>query len=274
MSAPRIPPTKSEFGRPLTSSSLFKPINISGLGLVQDGALVHNNPAQLAEWEFRRLWPNLERPDLMVSLGTGTSVPTLRSPAKAGFVLRLWRSFMSLLDGQRAWGEVLNRLDEATLANYFRFNVTLPSEIGAIDDVESMDQMRSIVRSQLETRQVLDTAVALIISSFFFELSAIPIFLRGSYQCQGYILCRLSSKAMKEALVHLGYMSWTFATGNEILGRYQSVIDACQRCSVYRKAVRFRVRHLSDSLSMYMQNHRYRRQISGFPRPIQWFVDQ
>lgn len=52
---------------------LFKPVAIPGigLGLVQDGALAHNNPAKLAEWESRLIWPHHNKVDIVVSLGTG-----------------------------------------------------------------------------------------------------------------------------------------------------------------------------------------------------------
>ena len=86
------------------SHSLVRPAYLPAIGTFQDGGLKHNNPVNLALWECRQIWPSVGKPDLVVSLGTGTDM-TLKSPSapnfrhlfKDGFIPRLYRSFMSVL---------------------------------------------------------------------------------------------------------------------------------------------------------------------------------
>ena len=99
--------------RTLTLTSLFRPIQISSSGTFQDGGLKHNNPINLALWESRYIWPEIEKPDVVISLGTGTGSRTSSTPAPNfrhvihdGFIPRLWRCFMSSLDGQGAWRDL------------------------------------------------------------------------------------------------------------------------------------------------------------------------
>ena len=161
--------------------------------MVQDGGLAHNNPASLAEWESRQIWPHNKRPDVVLSLGTGTNErplwqdeSRLHHSVTNGFVLRLWRSFMSSLDGQKAWLDLLNRLDEEHRKDYFRLNVSLSDENVALDDTTSMDDLRSKV--YLQARNYLDCleiATVLLVLSFFFELRTMPLFRSSSYYYEG-----------------------------------------------------------------------------------------
>ena len=251
------------------------------MGLVQDGGLAHNNPASLAEWECRQIWPQHQKPDIVVSLGTGISErpgsqdeSQLHSFLLNGFVPRLWRSFMSSLDGQRAWADLLNRLDEKARADYFRLNVSLPGKEVAIDDIDSMEKLRFSVRQQPQSL-CSDVSAALLVSSFFFELTKAPEFHSGSYRCEGLIRCRLSADVIFQALLNSGQPSWVFMMDSELLGHYTPMLDRCQYCSRYRKLVTFCVRHPSDHLNINMQNPRLqRRKISGMPETLEWFVSQ
>ena len=263
--------------------SLFKPINITGVGMVQDGALAHNNPASLAEWESRQIWPHNKKPDVLLSLGTGTSAKCVLQNGSRfhhfitnGFVPRLWRSFMSSMDGQRAWVDLLNRLDDEHRKDYFRLNVCLSGDDCAIDDTSSIDDLRSSVRLQTNSRQdCVEIAIALLVSSFFFELHAVPTFSGGRYHCEGWIRCRLHSDVMFNALLNVHQAVWTFITDTEVLGQYTPKLDSCSTCSSYRKSVRFCVRHPSDLINIYMRDpNRKQRRISGFPESIDWFISQ
>ena len=97
----------------LKQASLFKPAGIQGVGTFQDGGLKHNNPVDLALWESKQIWPPNTAPDVVLSLGTGTEdclkslkAPHFRHVLNDGFIPRLCRSFMSSLDGQRAWQDL------------------------------------------------------------------------------------------------------------------------------------------------------------------------
>ena len=105
---------------------LLKPANTEGLGTFQDGGLMHNNPVDLALWECQKIWPSTTIPDVVLSLGTGTeqksdslALQCFQHILKDGFIPRLCRSFMSSLDGERAWRDLKNRLDGSNKADYF-----------------------------------------------------------------------------------------------------------------------------------------------------------
>ena len=94
---------------------LLKPANIGGLGTFQDGGLIHNNPVYLVLWECQKIWPFTTIPDVVLSLGTGTekksgslATPYFQYILKDGFIPRLYRLFMSSLDGERAWRDLKN----------------------------------------------------------------------------------------------------------------------------------------------------------------------
>ena len=155
---------------------------------MQDGGLMHNNPAKLAEWELRKIWPHHHRPDTVLSLGTGVREPV--TTTTIGFLARLWRSFMSSMDGQRAWEDVVNHLDEGEEGSYFRLNVSLDGGDYALDDVDSMEPLRPSVRSQLDNSLAChEVAMALIVPSFFFEVTSVAD--RPPYRCESVIRCRI-----------------------------------------------------------------------------------
>lgn len=267
----------------LTSSRLFKPIDIAGVGAVQDGGLAHNNPVSLAEWESRQIWPQNKRPDVVLSLGTGTSERSvmqdesrLRSVVMDGFVPRLWRSFMFSLDGQKAWTDLLNRLNDQNRGDYYRLNVSLADGDLAIDNVKSMDDLRSIVRLQPSSQPDCHEALAaLLVSSFFFELTEVPFFDMGLYHCEGVIRCRLPSHSIFDAFKNIQQTAWTFVNDTEVLGTYAPTVDRCPTCLRYRKAISIRVQHPSNPINIYMRDlDQRRRKIGGFPESIDWFSSQ
>lgn len=92
---------------------------------------------------------------MVLSLGTGQEkqsvslgAPNFRYMFQDGFIPRLYRSFMSSLDGQVAWRDLQNRLDQKARENYFRLNVSLSDELSTIDDVGRMDEIRRQVESE------------------------------------------------------------------------------------------------------------------------------
>ena len=263
---------------------LFQPLQISTLGTFQDGGLKHNNPINLALWESRCIWPS-SQPDIVVSLGTGTSIDQSQSPPRAasfrhviqdGFVPRLWRSFMSSLDGQSAWRELWNRLDDSSRAQYFRTNIYLPNSALAIDDVNSIDELRVCAHSQSQNDGFgQTTAFALLTSSFFFELTSAPLYQNGKVYCKGSIRCRLQGHVITQALKRVHPSDLIFMTDHEIVGYYKGNEDLCHLCRRYRKDMEFVVHHLDESMSISLQSvTEGRRRISAFPRTIRWFQEQ
>ena len=264
---------------------LFQPLQISTLGTFQDGGLKHNNPVNLALWESRYIWPSSSQPDIVVSLGTGTNsnqdqstprVASFRHVIQDGFVPRLWRSFMSSLDGQGAWRELWNRLDDSSRAQYFRTNIYLPNSALAIDDIDCIDELRVCAHSQSQNEGFgLKIAFALLISSFFFELTSAPLYQNGKVYCKGSIHCRLRGQIIVEALNHVHPSDLVFMIDHEIVGYYRGDEDLCHSCRRYQKNVEFVIYHLDETMSIYLQSvNEGRRRISGFPQSMRWFQEQ
>ena len=257
-------------------------MRISSLGTFQDGGLKHNNPVNLALWESRCIWPHITKPDLVLSLGTGTGystaspAPNFRHVVADGFIPRLWRSFMSSLDGQTAWRDLWNRLDEQSRENYFRINVPLSQSAPAMDDIDRMNELRGYVHAQPNSERDRQRIIyALLSSTFYFELTSIPTFYSGRYFCHGTVRCRLKGMTIKQVLGRLHSSGLAFMTDEETLGYYAPTKDFCQSCYRYRKQVRFVIRHVSERVNLQIQSsHQGRRSISGFPETMQWFLDQ
>ena len=268
----------------LTHTRLFRPIRIPSVGTLQDGGLKHNNPINLALWESRHIWPSMKQPDVVVSMGTGTtvnesasrSVPNSRHIILDGFVPRLWRSWISSLDGEATWRNLWNSLDETARAYYFRTNVYLPHNALAIDDVGCMDQLRDCVHTQPHNdrfRQV--AAFALLVACFYFELTSLPLFQNGKVYCKGAIRCRLRGPVICQALDRVHPSVLVFLAENEIIGYYKGDNDLCPICRRYQKEVEFTIRHINEPMTIFFQSVlQGKRRISGFPQTMQWFQEQ
>jgi len=267
----------------LRSYSLFTPAHISAIGTFQDGGLKHNNPINLALWESQHIWPSIPRPDVVLSLGTGTDressspkAPTFRHVFQDGFIPRLYRSFMSSLDGQSTWRDLQNRLSPEARKDYFRLNVPLTDKQWSIDDVERINELRDqVYRQSREDPACLEVATALMISAFFFELVGNPTFRSGNYHCQGVIRCRLQTAIVDHVLEQVQRSLWAFVTDEETLAYYEPLRDSCPTCQRYQKRVHFLVRHPTNTISIYMQGAlTSNRRISGFPQSVAWFGAQ
>lgn len=99
----------------LKIARFFKPKFLKAFGTHQDGALHHNNPAKIAIWEQRFLRPShvrQDQPDLLLSIGTGTTIDSAslgpQSPAQKRFWTRIIDAFDWNLDSEQAWKEVIN----------------------------------------------------------------------------------------------------------------------------------------------------------------------
>ncbi|MCJ1473164.1 hypothetical protein MMC13_001815 [Lambiella insularis] len=206
---------------------LFQSARISNVGTFQDGGLKHNNPVNLALWESRQIWPSISQPDLVLSLGTGTEIP--KSPSaphfrhvfRDGFLPRIYRSFMSSLDGQNTWRDFVNHLDDESRRDYIRLNISLPTELLALDDESQMERLRQSVHLQFPLEQDdLETAFAIMVSRFFFELDAIPE--RDAFEsANGPLRSEMKRSAMWIGQeIHVGYV---IDIGNELSSSFGAI---------------------------------------------------
>lgn len=232
----------------------------------------------LALWECGKIWSSNTVPDVVLSLGTGKNddihplkAPHFRHVFNDGFIPRLCRSFMSSLDGERAWRDLINRLDDNIKADYFRFNISISAEETSIDDANQMENLRrsvSLLPNGLEDR--INAASALLTASFYFELQSIPCFENGNYACHGTIRCRNN---FDEVLKFFETKS-EFSVNANFLG-FLSSSDICTLCHMYSKAITFNVRQLEDTVTIKLKlNAHEKRKISGFPHNMLWFIKQ
>lgn len=244
----------------------------------------HNNPIKLALWESLRIDSSLSKPDLVVFVGTGISTKT-ESPRAAffrhvlfdGFIPRLWRAYMSSFDSESNFRNVVNSLDREDREDYKRLNVVLSRNESAMNNTGRMDELRQLVH--LNSRMIQEceeTIYALLIASFYFELSCIPSLLsEHRIRCLGTIRCRISGEVMMELLERIHPSRLSFGTHNRALGYYFGKRDLCSSCRRYRKSVEFTVRDLGQPINIYATSaRRPRRKISAFPQTMQWFIDQ
>jgi hypothetical protein len=252
------------------------------VGSFQDGGLKHNNPVYLALWESDQIWTSHAARDVVLSLGTGTDcdptspvAPSFRHFLVDGFIPRLYRSSMSSLDGEVTWKHLQNSLDEKSKSDYFRLNVHLQGQ-PVMDDTACMDGLRELVRAFHSLEDYGNIAAALLVSSFYFELTALPRLEGGLYKCNGTIRCRGHANAVVESLLNLYFGPLEFATDSRLLGSLDPKSDFCQRCNRYGKRVSFYVQHLSETFTLFLaaEDVGKRRKLSGFPQSMEWFIQQ
>lgn len=183
---------------------------------------------------------------------------------------------MSSLDGQSAWRDLWNRLDNRSRQDFFRLNLSIPGDGPAMDEVDRMNELRVAVNANLnDGRDLRHVGFALIASSFFFELTSIPFFHCGKFYCRGAIRCRLNGRKACNAMARLSRSKSLFMNDNEILGHFGSEKKCCEKCHRYQKHVEFVVRDLAEPVSLYIQNIEYgKRTLEGFPKAMEWFLRQ
>ncbi|EGX47261.1 hypothetical protein AOL_s00091g5 [Orbilia oligospora ATCC 24927] len=176
----------------------FKPYTIGGVDTLEDGGMSRNNPADIAECEARNIWSSPANIDLVVSLGTGTTsqggdVSSL-SVWSQNFFTRLYRSLMHSLDGQKIWDQFMSRVPSEISHKYHRLNPILRDKEPSLDDARKMGPLKQVAIRQAANDDTIDQLCAQIIaSSFFFELSQLPIFQKGSYTCYGHLKLRFGT---------------------------------------------------------------------------------
>jgi hypothetical protein len=157
-------------------------------------------PMDITYWEKERLWPEKQGLDFGLSLGTGAQKTPLttklgpQSPVKEKGPLRIFNAFLERIDGEREWWRFRNSLPQDLRRHFYRLNITLPGKEPSIDDVSSIQGLKTDTENFLKTTpgyttDVLDSMYA---SLFYFELDSLPVFADGLYFCSGSVYCRLS----------------------------------------------------------------------------------
>ena len=253
---------------------------LDAFGTFQDGALKYVNPVRPGMCEVARIWANKEC-DIVLSMGTGYQeqlsspiAPNVRNLFQDGTVARLYRAFMSSLslDGENSWKDHWSGLEKTTKGQHFRLDLPLNGKEPALDDIDQMPELQRQVRCHLGELSGLARVFKAV--SFFFELDEPIIGERLGYRCRGSILSRSPNSRALLQNIALEYPYTQFLMNNESLG-FLDPLDVCQDCGNFQKSVTFLIRHPSEKVNLcLMYNRLYRRSISGFPNPMEWFEDR
>ncbi|KAM0714927.1 hypothetical protein Q7P37_009392 [Cladosporium fusiforme] len=190
----------------------YPPFECNGKTYV-DGGLKCGNPASIAEQERKQLWPDVEEPDLFLSLGTGQNrIAVLKETSKNGSsgddepvrparrASRRWsmRRDEEILDAEFAWTKFKEKLErdktEAKSNRYIRLNPDLGKTPPAPDSRHEMDSVQNNVRKWLQrpniAKAMRNIAHRLVASSFYLDSRSTVTDEQGEQVFSGTIACR------------------------------------------------------------------------------------
>jgi hypothetical protein len=159
--------------------------------------LQQNDPGSLALEEVAAMYPFVDEPSLVVSLGTGSRrmddeprmLPS-RGIFKDGFIPRLFRAFMVSMKSNGH--KFRSRRSEGRKEQYFRFDIEFNGPEPALDDTSKMQELKAAARSAIHGSKELDRLARCVVAEWFvFELERKPSKEYGKYICVGRIMCRL-----------------------------------------------------------------------------------
>jgi len=238
-----------------------------------------NNPVKVARRECAIIWPAAERPDVILSIGTGyhtARAPPVDRPARGilrdGFIPRLFRSQLlcsPALDGEQAWQEAWDEMPAELREDSFRLNRHFPHGLPELDDARWLhepDGSPYVIPSPL-VRAALATL-------FYLELDEPPEARPGRLRCHGSILCSAAdaSGAVDRVLVEFPGACFAVA-GGVSLGRVDED-QGCRACGYYRQRVSWDVSSLHEKVALVIRGRTGEHRIASFPNPVQWFLDR
>ncbi|KAH8653952.1 acyl transferase/acyl hydrolase/lysophospholipase [Tricladium varicosporioides] len=199
----------------------FPPKKIDGVGTFQDAGPLENDPLISALSEVAAMFPLVEEPDFMVSLGTGAPRTTGGKPSmsvsgplsvwKDGAFPRLWRMF---------WERMRDRHVKQvfrTHPRYHRLDTEFDGEMPRLDNTKKIHELQLKAQEDNSVSKVIDNIARCAIASvFYFELSSVPEGCNGEYTGFGIILCsiRRGDPAFEVLLNQLSKSSSTFYLNN------------------------------------------------------------
>lgn len=183
-----------------------------------DGALLHNNPAEIALEEARRIaeTESLNNvPDVVLSIGTGLTKQkgklgeiAEKIPPQPKFNTWLKNLFTMVnfqiklnLDADRRWDQIVES-DKEFAKHMYRVNPDLKMDPPQLDDVSKVPMLAKMVPELLAKDWVTDQKIrqisaALMGSLFYFERGGSPINISSlSTELEGWIRCRLNGPAL------------------------------------------------------------------------------
>lgn len=140
---------------------------------------------------MRRLYPDLEVPDLIFNIGSGSSekkpLERLGSSLMGRCIPRLARAYLNLIGGRRAWTDFIWSGCQRMTAKCRRLDVQFRDTEPALDDVEKIPLLRTAVQTDENIAiDIEESAQKLVAGLFYFELCSPP---QGGSMIEGKILC-------------------------------------------------------------------------------------
>ena len=168
------------------------------------------------------IYPNVSAPQFLINLGTGT----VRSPDRLqennsplgmfgnNFIMRLFKSYMSLLRGRRPWEDFRRSIRRSSVTDrFFRLDVTFEGPEPGLDDVKIIPGLKDMVRADKALSYAIDEISRCIVASlFYFELESIPEQRNGVSSGVGHLLCfcRKADPALESLIEKLSRSSARF----------------------------------------------------------------
>ena len=186
------------------------------------GTSKFSNTAPVALAEAQKIWPDVEEPDLLLSLGTGQNrtavlAELLANPArenatddkpwfregleKAQSITKWWlRNDSDILDAERVWQDfastTVSQSSVMSRRRRVRFNVDI-GEPPAQHRGSQIQRVSTLVRDKLQEEHRLaaltNVAHRLIATSFYYQTGATTTDVRGVRYTIGHISCRFDS---------------------------------------------------------------------------------
>jgi hypothetical protein len=190
--------------------SIFPSHHIDGVGTLQDAGLLENDPELWARSEVAALFPHLDEPDFVVSLGTGE--PAASSYDVSTEDCRKRGMFHRALDlvWELSRGRVVRRVSSmADRSASYRLNLEFDGPEPGLDDTSSIPGLMSKVQTDAAVLCPKIDAIArhMVASLFYFELLDYSPCIGDSdmYVLTGQIMCsiRRSDPALEALLVRL-----------------------------------------------------------------------
>jgi hypothetical protein len=249
---------------------------LPNLGSYQDGGLNKNNPVRLAIWEAPVIWPAINRPTSVLSLGTGTSrkhgvdVSLFRNFLTDGFLSRGYKLLKSRFDEEDDWGDLWNGIERDERHSYTRMNISVGDEALALDNPEGMDSLGQEVLDQYQAgKDIEDVAIGLLLSRLFFVLDDMPtLTAQGFYCCRGTIRSRLPGYSLLQVVSALQIGPCFFVLGQEVLACTDWHHGICKVCHRYGKKVQFFIRNTDQPITISLTNDSLNRKVSSFLQSI------
>jgi hypothetical protein len=256
----------------------FTPKHLPGIGTLQDGGVRANCPLRAALRESEIIWPSAQRPDLVVSIGTGyaldettTSADTPDRLPRGRFLERAVRTFLSspAVDGRRGWQDAWDSIPEAVRPDTFRLDRVVTGNLPELDDARALGEL-----GEFDYRIPEELTRAWLAKSFFFELDEEPTMAHGYHECRGSILCcKYGAPDILQQVSSLfpgAHVEFSDGTNLGALDDHQG----CSTCGYYRKRVSLRVPSIHETVQLGVWDETGNSAIGGFPTSIHDLLDQ